>query len=108
MVLPMGHFHLEIMWSLTAVLRPKETKTIGTANWLVPPAMRAVPMVATCLVSLMQERAQREEFRFKHLLQRAQELRVEQLQREKARAQLTVTNGHAPRPMATYTALYCH
>ena len=77
------HTTLVVAWTATSSLRAQSAFLSGET--LVPLFFRFVPLLAMFLISLSQEHTQREEFRFKYLLQQLREERVEQLQREKER-----------------------
>jgi hypothetical protein len=74
------HVQLEAVWRNSLARRG-----IEDSEPLVPYFMRVLPLITSLLLSLIQDRGERQEFRAKTLLQLANTERIEQLNREKDR-----------------------
>ena len=91
MIAPILHLQLQGLWRFTEMQRgPLEWKgtewvPVYELGQVVPIYFRLLPVITMVFISGMQERAHREEFRYRQLLQAAKNTRIEQLEREKDR-----------------------
>ena len=88
---PMLHAYLEVFWRATDASRGPfrwsgtEWHQLDPTESLIPLYFRLFPFIAMLVIGGMQERALREEFRYRRLLKYAKDARIEQLVREKER-----------------------